>query len=84
MKDFVMDRRATVLLAFLLVGCAAQSEQSQQADATAQDGARCQAHGFKPGSPEYDQCLTDLENQRNHNERAAIMGRLQGRSPMLN
>jgi len=79
-----MDRSVAVLAAFLLVGCAAQSEQSQEAEAAAQDGARCQAHGFKPGSAEYDQCLTDLENQRTRAERTAIMGRLQGRSPMLN
>ena len=79
-----MNRSAVFLLAFLLVGCAAQSEQSSEAEAAAQDAARCQAHGYKPGSADYDQCLTDLENQRTHNERAALMGRLQGRSPMLN
>jgi hypothetical protein len=79
-----MARNMAVLLALVLVGCAAQSEQSQEAEAAAQDAARCQAHGYKPGSADYDQCLTDLENQRTHNERAALMGRLQGRSPMLN
>ena len=79
-----MGRTLAVLLALLLAGCAAQSEQSQQAEAAAQDGVRCQAHGYKPGSADYDQCLTDLENQRTHSERAALMGRLQGRSPMLN
>jgi hypothetical protein len=74
---------APILAAFFLASCAGSSQQSQEAQA-ANDGARCQDHGFKPGSADYDQCLTDLDNLRTQKDRAALMGRLQGRSPMLN
>ena len=56
-----------------LSGCA-QNQAAQQAEAAAnveeqaqvqrrKDDAQCRSNGFEPGSPDYAQCRTNLDNQ---------------------
>lgn len=76
---------APVLLALLLAGCGSFSGgQQAQVDVPAQDDAKCQAHGYQPGTPEYERCrtrLADMHAQDEYNDRAAQAGRLLGRLP---
>jgi hypothetical protein len=80
-------------------GCApvgAGSGQQQEADAkaaaadaaaAAQDDAQCRSQGLQPDTPPYERCRTKLADQRTFTEnsdRAAVAGRLLGRSPMNN
>jgi|ERR1700677_1331509 hypothetical protein len=77
-----MCRSVLILVAFLLAGCAsAQTEEQARAEADAKDGAQCQAHGFKPGTADYDACRAKLADLRAQADRGALAGRLQGRPP---
>jgi hypothetical protein len=79
--------RLFILTAVVLAGCATRSPQTEvqgQADAAANDAAKCQTYGLQPGNPEYEKCLTQLADKRaqaDANNRAALAGRLQGQPP---
>lgn len=70
-----------------LAGCAGHSPEAAaqaQADAAANDAAKCQSYGLQPGNPEYEKCLAQLADKRAQAEtdnRAALAGRLQGQPP---
>jgi hypothetical protein len=76
------------LASFVLAGCASQSFNAQpqsNAEVAAADDAKCQAHGYQPGTPPYEKCrsqLTDQRVQAETDDRAALAGRLLGRPPM--
>lgn len=77
---------ASALLAVVLAGCGnfPGGQQQAQIDVPAQDDAKCQAHGYQPGTPEYERCrtrLADMHAQEEYNDRAALAGRLLGRLP---
>jgi hypothetical protein len=80
-------------------GCAPKLtdyQQQQEADAkaaaadaaaAAQDDAQCRAQGLQPDTPPYERCRAKLADQRaaaENSDRAAVAGRLLGRSPMNN
>jgi hypothetical protein len=86
-------RVVPILAICFLGGCASKTpEQQAQAEAQAQaqaegaaaDDAKCRSYGLQPNTPEFLRCidkLADLRAQREYNDRAALMGRLQGRPP---
>ena len=86
-----MRRVVPILAICLLAGCAsktpeqlAQEQAQTQAEAAAADDAKCRSYGIQPGTPEFEKCVTKLAEmraQREYNDRAALMGRLQGRPP---
>jgi hypothetical protein len=76
-----------------LSDCAPQQQETDakaaaaDAAAAAQDDAQCRAQGLQPDTPPYERCRTKLADQRAYTEnsdRAAVAGRLLGRSPMNN
>jgi outer membrane biogenesis lipoprotein LolB len=77
-----MGRAALILVAFLLAGCAAaQTEEQAKAEADAKDSAQCQAHGYQPGSLNYDDCMAKLADLRTQADRTALSGRLRSQPP---
>jgi putative hemolysin len=81
-----------VLGAVVLVGCAssrspeaqAQADAQAQAEVAANDSAKCQSYGLRPGTTEFEKCLTQLADKRaqaDSNSRSALAGRLQGQPP---
>jgi hypothetical protein len=61
-------------LACVALSSCAQNQAAQQAEAAAnaeeqaqvqrrKDDAQCRSNGFEPGSPDYAQCRTNLDNQ---------------------
>jgi uncharacterized protein YceK len=76
-----------ILAVCLLSGCVnktpeqqAQEEAQKQAEGAAADDAKCRSYGLQPGTPEFEKCVTklaDLRAQRDYNDRAAMMNRLQ-------
>jgi hypothetical protein len=76
-------RLLPILLILFLAGCASKPPEAAL-DIAAQDDAKCQAYGLKPGSPEYEKCrtkLADLRAQAEDKDRAALAGRLQSKPP---
>jgi hypothetical protein len=70
----------------LLASCGGQLPWQSAAapDPTAEDDAKCQAHNYQPGTPEYEKCrgkLADLRAQAEQADRADIASRLQGKPP---
>jgi len=63
----------------MLVACA--SAESQKAEADARDDAKCQAHGYQPGTLNYNDCRDKLAEMRDQADRTALAGRLLGRLP---
>jgi len=84
-------RWSVVLVALLVAGCAtrspeadAQAQAQADAEASAKDSVKCQSHGLRPGTPEFEKCLAQLADKRAQaeaNERAALGNRLLGQPP---
>jgi hypothetical protein len=80
-----------VLFAFLIAGCATHSpeadEQAQaqaQADAASKDSAKCQSYGLRPGTTEFEKCLSQLADKRakaEADQRSALANSLLGKPP---
>jgi hypothetical protein len=71
-----------IVTALLLSDCASfQSPEQAKAEADAKDDGQCQAHGYKPGTVNYDECRQKLVELRDQADRSALAGRLQGRPP---
>jgi hypothetical protein len=84
-------RLLVLLVALLVVGCATRSPESDaqaqaqaDAEASAKDSAKCQSYGLKPGTTEFEKCLTQLADKRAQaeaNGRASLGNRLLGQPP---
>jgi hypothetical protein len=75
-----------LLTCCLLTDCGGQLPWQSAAapDPAAEDDAKCQAHGYQPGTPDYDKCrtkLADLHDQAAAANRADVGARLQGKPP---
>jgi hypothetical protein len=80
-----------VLVAFLIAGCAthspeadAQAQAQAQADATSKDSAKCQSYGLRPGTTEFEKCLSQLADKRAQaeaEEHSALANSLLGKPP---
>jgi hypothetical protein len=69
-------RFAAMLLAFPLLACSMNlnwdSDKSDKPPQAAQDDSTCQAAGYTSGTPEHQQCLQALAQQRAVAERADV------------
>jgi hypothetical protein len=82
-----------VLVAFLITGCAthspeadAQAQAEAQADAVSKDSAKCQSYGLRPGTTEFEKCLSQLADKRAEaeaEERSALANSLLGKPPSM-
>ena len=77
-----MYRLVPILVAAFLAACAAHSpEEEDAARAAAQDEAKCQSYGLRPGTRDFDACLIKLADQRASAEIADRAARMGGRPP---
>jgi hypothetical protein len=80
-----------VLVAFLIAGCATHSPEADaqvraQAEAVAasKDSAKCQSYGLRPGTAEFEKCLSQLADKRAQaeaEERSSLANSLLGKPP---
>lgn len=78
-------RLVPIVTACLLAACASspspEEEAAQRAALVANDEAKCRSYGFHSGTPEFDQCMTRLADQRAQSENALRAARLGGHPP---
>lgn len=67
-----MQKMLAFVVAFGLFGCASDEEMRRQY--VADVNAQCRAYGFKPGTPEFSNCLMQIDVDR---QRSAEMQRQQ-------
>ncbi len=80
-----MYRLMPILVAVLLGACAAahtpEEEDAARAALAAADEATCKSYGLHPGTREFDDCMTKLDDQRARADTNDRAGRLLGRPP---
>jgi hypothetical protein len=79
-------RLLPILVACLLTSCGGQLPWQSAAapDPGVEDDAKCQSHGYQPGTPDYEKCrmkLADLRDQAAADNRAGVGSRLLGQPP---
>ena len=79
MRLFSWRAVASLTVGLVLAGCA--SAESRKAELDAGDDAKCQAHGYQPGTLNYTDCRDKLAEMREQGDRSALAGRLLGRLP---
>jgi hypothetical protein len=75
-----------IFVACLLAGCAGQLPWETKAgvDPAAEDDAKCQAAGYRPGTADYEKCrarVVDLRAQADAQSRTDLGARLAGKPP---
>jgi hypothetical protein len=80
-----------VLVAFLIAGCAtrspeadAQAQAQAEAGAASKDSAKCQSYGLRPGTTEFEKCLSQLADKRAQGEaeeRSSLANSFLGKPP---